>query len=92
MDVARLAGDIRQAVAERHELQLADVQLLEFGSIPKTSSGKVRRQACREDFLAGRLEVVASSVQAPEDGREGVTPPGRDRREAPARSAREVRD
>ena len=37
VDVARLVGDIRQAVAERHEVQVHDVLLLEPGSLPKTS-------------------------------------------------------
>ena len=55
LDVATVVGDARQAVAERHELQLDEVQLLEHGSIPKTSSGKVRRQACRQGYEGGTL-------------------------------------
>ncbi|MFO0843084.1 MAG: fatty acyl-AMP ligase [Gemmataceae bacterium] len=55
LDVERLVGDARQAVAERHEVQLHDLQLLEYGSIPKTSSGKVRRHACRQGYEAGSL-------------------------------------
>jgi hypothetical protein len=31
------------------------VCLVKVGSIPKTSSGKVRRSACRSIFLAGEL-------------------------------------
>jgi acyl-CoA synthetase (AMP-forming)/AMP-acid ligase II len=55
LDVERLVGDVRQAVAERHEVQLHDLVLLEYGSIPKTSSGKVRRHACREGYVGGTL-------------------------------------
>jgi acyl-CoA synthetase (AMP-forming)/AMP-acid ligase II len=55
IDVARLLGDIRQVVAERHELQLHDVQLLEPGSLPRTSSGKVQRYACRAGYERGTL-------------------------------------
>jgi acyl-CoA synthetase (AMP-forming)/AMP-acid ligase II len=55
LDVARLVGDIRQAVAERHELQVHDVQLVEYGSIPKTSSGKIQRHACRQGYEQGTL-------------------------------------
>ena len=55
LDAARVLGDIRQAVAERHELQLHDVVLLEPGTIPKTSSGKVRRYACRAGYESGGL-------------------------------------
>jgi acyl-CoA synthetase (AMP-forming)/AMP-acid ligase II len=55
LDVAELLGDIRQAVAQRHELQVHDVQLLEPGSLPKTSSGKVQRHACRAGYERGTL-------------------------------------
>lgn len=55
LDADHLAGDVRQAVAERHEVQLDDLQLLEYGSIPKTSSGKVRRHACRQGYESGTL-------------------------------------
>jgi acyl-CoA synthetase (AMP-forming)/AMP-acid ligase II len=55
VDLAGLLGDIRQAVALRHELQVADVQFLEPGSLPKTSSGKVQRHACRAGYERGTL-------------------------------------
>jgi acyl-CoA synthetase (AMP-forming)/AMP-acid ligase II len=55
VDAARLIGDIRQAVAERHELQLQDVQLLEPGSLPRTTSGKVQRHRCRAGYERGTL-------------------------------------
>jgi acyl-CoA synthetase (AMP-forming)/AMP-acid ligase II len=57
LDLTRTGGDIRQAVAERHDLHLADVQFLESGTIPKTSSGKVRRQACRQGYESGSLRL-----------------------------------
>jgi amino acid adenylation domain-containing protein len=55
-------GAIRQAVVEEHELQVYAVLLLKPGSIPKTSSGKIQRHACRTSFLAGSWENLASSV------------------------------
>jgi acyl-CoA synthetase (AMP-forming)/AMP-acid ligase II len=48
---------IRQAVAEYHDVRAYDVLLLKAGSMPKTSSGKIQRHACRADFLAGVLDV-----------------------------------
>jgi acyl-CoA synthetase (AMP-forming)/AMP-acid ligase II len=54
-DLSRVAGDVRQAVAERHEVQVHDVQLLEYGSIPRTSSGKVQRHRCRSGYEQGAL-------------------------------------
>jgi acyl-CoA synthetase (AMP-forming)/AMP-acid ligase II len=50
-------GDIRQAVAEHHELHVYAVVLLKPGSIPRTSSGKIQRSACRSSFLARSLEM-----------------------------------
>ena len=51
---------IRQAVSEQHELQAAAISLLAPGSIPKTSSGKIRRHACCDAILAGTLDCIAS--------------------------------
>jgi acyl-CoA synthetase (AMP-forming)/AMP-acid ligase II len=55
LDMAQLVGDIRQAVAERHQLQVQDVQLLEYGSLPRTTSGKVQRHRCRLGYEQGTL-------------------------------------
>ncbi len=48
----------RRAVSEDHNLQLQAMILLKPFSIPKTSSGKIRRHACREAFLADTLNVL----------------------------------
>ncbi|HEY7424842.1 MAG TPA: fatty acyl-AMP ligase [Gemmataceae bacterium] len=55
LDAARLLGDVRQAVGRRHELHVHDLVLLEPGSLPKTSSGKVQRYRCRLDYEQGTL-------------------------------------
>ncbi|AKT40701.1 type I polyketide synthase [Chondromyces crocatus] len=52
-------GAIRQAVAERHDLQVHAIALLPAGTIPKTSSGKIQRRACKDGFTAGALDEVA---------------------------------
>ncbi|MBN3897507.1 MAG: amino acid adenylation domain-containing protein [Nostoc sp. NOS(2021)] len=54
---------IRQAVTEEHEIQAYVVVLVKPGTIPKTSSGKIRRRATKEYFLTGKLDVVSSSIQ-----------------------------
>jgi acyl-CoA synthetase (AMP-forming)/AMP-acid ligase II len=46
-------GDIRQAVAAAHEVQPSVIVLVRPGVIPVTSSGKVRRLECREQYIAG---------------------------------------
>jgi acyl-CoA synthetase (AMP-forming)/AMP-acid ligase II/acyl carrier protein len=50
---------INEAVAREHELQAHAIVLVTPGTVPKTSSGKIQRFACREAFLSGALEVVA---------------------------------
>ena len=61
-DPDEVVGAIRQAVAETHEVQVYAVVLIEPRSIPKTSSGKIQRRACRAMFLAGTLDVVEASI------------------------------
>jgi acyl-CoA synthetase (AMP-forming)/AMP-acid ligase II len=53
---------IRRAVAESHGVEVHAVRLLRPGSIPKTSSGKLRRLACRDAYLAGTLDVVGGEA------------------------------
>jgi amino acid adenylation domain-containing protein len=50
---------IREAVSQEHEVQVYAVALVRAGTIPKTSSGKIQRRACRQLFLEGGLEIVA---------------------------------
>ncbi|XYI03749.1 amino acid adenylation domain-containing protein [Sorangium sp. So ce1128] len=62
VDVPGLVAAVRGAVAEQHDLQAHAVVLLEPGGIPKTSSGKVQRRACRAGFLSGELAAVTTDV------------------------------
>ncbi|HEX7771967.1 MAG TPA: AMP-binding protein, partial [Pyrinomonadaceae bacterium] len=64
-DVEVVIETIRGAVAQEHELSLHDVVLIRAGSIPKTSSGKIQRHACREAYIAGTLDVIAGSISTP---------------------------
>ncbi|NNC02670.1 amino acid adenylation domain-containing protein, partial [Corallococcus exiguus] len=61
-------GTIRQRLAESHEVQAHAVVLIEPGSLPKTSSGKVQRHACRAAFLAGTLQEVTAWRAEPPGG------------------------
>ena len=57
-DISKVTSAIRQAVAEKHDLQVFAIALVKPMSIPKTSSGKIQRRATRNAFLDGELEVV----------------------------------
>lgn len=52
-----IVEDIRRGVAEDHDLNAYAVVLLKTGTIPKTSSGKIQRHACRSGYLTGALDV-----------------------------------
>ena len=51
---------IRRAVAAEHGLALDAIVLLRANRIPKTSSGKIQRFACRDAYLEGSLATVAA--------------------------------
>ncbi|MCZ0902834.1 AMP-binding protein, partial [Microcoleus sp. HI-ES] len=53
---------IRERIAIEYEVQAYGVVLIKPGSIPKTTSGKIQRRAAYADFIADKLEVVASSI------------------------------
>jgi amino acid adenylation domain-containing protein len=59
LHLAAVIDLIRKSVAQAHEIQLNAVVLIKPGGIPKTSSGKIQRHACRENFLADKLEALA---------------------------------
>jgi acyl-CoA synthetase (AMP-forming)/AMP-acid ligase II/acyl carrier protein len=70
--LAEVTTAIRNAVAREHQLHTHAVILIRPRTLPKTSSGKVRRPACRTAFDAGLLQVVAVwRADAPHGG--GVT-------------------
>ncbi|MGV0991957.1 MAG: fatty acyl-AMP ligase [Mycobacterium sp.] len=47
---------IRIAVTQRHGVSPAEIRILPAGSIPRTTSGKLARRACRTAYLAGSLK------------------------------------
>jgi len=63
-DPAELVAAIRRAVADEHEVQVHAIVLLRPATIPKTTSGKVQRAACRSHYLDGTFETLGS-WQAP---------------------------
>ncbi|HYT65728.1 MAG TPA: fatty acyl-AMP ligase [Vicinamibacterales bacterium] len=47
---------IRAAIVRDYELAAEDVVLLRAGAVPKTSSGKIQRRACRSAYLEDALD------------------------------------
>nr|MDJ0575713.1 AMP-binding protein [Xenococcaceae cyanobacterium MO_234.B1] len=66
IDTDTIIADIRQEIAEQHEIQVYGVVLAKPGNILKTASGKIQRRACRDKFLRGTLTVIADWCENPE--------------------------
>jgi acyl-CoA synthetase (AMP-forming)/AMP-acid ligase II len=49
---------IARNIADVHELTPHAIVLIQAGTIPKTSSGKLQRHVCKKDFLNQRLDVL----------------------------------
>ena len=58
LNTDEVVREIKIAVSTEHELEVYGVVLLKTGSIPKTSSGKIQRRACKQGFLEDSLNVV----------------------------------
>ncbi|WP_437742531.1 amino acid adenylation domain-containing protein [Sorangium sp. So ce1504] len=75
---AELGAAIERAVADRHEVAVHAVVLIKPGNLPRTTSGKVQRRACRARFLDGSLDAVWQSTRvdrAPRAEAESAEPP-----------------
>jgi len=64
LDTGAITRAIRRAVAEEHDVRAHTVVLVQPGSIPKTSSGKLQRYACRTAFLNGSLALLLGGGNA----------------------------
>ena len=63
-DAADLTRAIAARVAETTGLRAGHVAIVQVGSLPKTSSGKVQRRRTKAQFEAGDLEEHAQAVTA----------------------------
>ena len=54
-DPQPIADTVRAAIASRHGVTARDILLVPAGSIPRTSSGKIARRACKASYIEGTL-------------------------------------
>ncbi|WP_315772209.1 long-chain-fatty-acid--AMP ligase FadD32 [Rhodococcoides kroppenstedtii] len=54
-DPQPIADTVRAAISARHGVTARDVLLVPAGSIPRTSSGKIARRACKAAYIEGTL-------------------------------------
>ncbi|KWX67499.1 fatty acyl-AMP ligase [Mycobacterium sp. NAZ190054] len=55
-DTATAIEAVRSAVRQRHGVPVIDVRVVPAGALPRTTSGKLARRACRADYLAGAFD------------------------------------
>ena len=60
-----LLAEVRSQIADLFGLRLAQLVLIRPGSIPKTSSGKLRRRHCRDLHQSDQLERAEMQLEAP---------------------------
>lgn len=60
-EVTKLGGLVREGVAAEHGISISDVVFTGRGQILLTSSGKLRRSATRDAYLAGNLKLYGVS-------------------------------
>lgn len=75
LDAAAVTAAIREAIVREHDLVPAAIVLVKPATLPKTSSGKIQRSACRQQFRDGTLEVVGEWRRAPDAAVTGESHP-----------------
>lgn len=65
LDVAEVLHAVRRVVAQHHQVAVHGVILLKPSTLPRTTSGKVRRARSREGFLQGGLPVLHTWFESP---------------------------
>ncbi|WP_040803921.1 AMP-binding protein [Nocardia concava] len=62
LDPDLVASLVRGALSRRHGVLVHDLLLVPAGTIPRTSSGKIARRACRAAYLDGTLARMSHHV------------------------------
>ncbi|MBT6492560.1 MAG: cytochrome P450, partial [Deltaproteobacteria bacterium] len=74
VDLTACFQKIHECIAREHHINVSTVTLINSKSIPKTSSGKIRRFLVREMLLAGKLNVVSGGTWQNDNPAEPVAP------------------
>ncbi|WP_280234309.1 fatty acyl-AMP ligase [Nocardia cyriacigeorgica] len=62
LDLAEVTAAVRSAVTVEFSVTPHDIVLVAPATLPKTSSGKLQRHACREAYAAGTLEAAVPAL------------------------------
>jgi amino acid adenylation domain-containing protein len=68
LDVDKVARSVRRAVAERHQIQVHAIGFVKRMALAKTSSGKIQRHICKQEYLSGDMDLLGHSALAEMSG------------------------
>lgn len=57
-ELERIVSRMREVISKHHEIHVSGIVLIKKGSLPKTSSGKIQRQACKQAYFSGSLDIL----------------------------------
>lgn len=79
-ELESLANALQRSVLRDHQVPCYEILIAPFGTVLKTTSGKVRRQACRQRWLEGKLQEKALYIlsAASSDPSNSIVSPGMD--------------
>lgn len=60
LDPAAIFSSIRRSVSAQYGVKVHDIQLLMPASVPRTTSGKIQRRACKKAYVEKSLKVISS--------------------------------
>jgi fatty-acyl-CoA synthase len=75
-EAAAVARSVMETLRDRLPRGPEEVVLVPPGTLPKTSSGKRRRGACREQYASGALQAVAVATRAGTPAEDEAPDPG----------------
>ncbi len=62
-DFKKIVKAIRRAITETHQIDLYGVILLSKSTLPRTSSGKLQRKECQQQYLNDTLPIIYQDIK-----------------------------
>jgi natural product biosynthesis luciferase-like monooxygenase protein len=69
-DLNGIVRRVRRKLSEEHHVRAHSVVLVRPGMLPMTTSGKIRRSACKEQYLSGTLNIAFENSLSPSSNKQ----------------------
>lgn len=57
-DIEGIVKSVRTSVINQHDVEPYDIRIIKPRTVPKTTSGKIQRRACKRLYLEGDLDLI----------------------------------